>query len=248
MNEDLISIIIPLYNKEKYIQETIENIKNQTYTNWELIIVDDKSTDKSLEIASNYENEKIKIIKNEKNEGADKARNQGLKQAKGRYICFQDADDLWDLQKLEKQKKFMEEKNCAFSYTGFAYMTENGKKIKDVKVQAELGYKEALKNTKILTISTMFDLEKIDKKLLEMPNIESEDIATWWKILKNGYTAYGLNESLVYYRQVKNSITSNKIRSAKNRWNIYRKYEKMTIKKSLYYFAHYAYYAVVKRI
>lgn len=248
VKQELVSIIIPLYNKEKYIEQTIENIKKQTYSNWELIIVDDKSTDKSLDIVKKYKNEKIIIMENKKNYGAAKSRNTGLKYATGRYICFQDADDFWNKRKLEKQVKFMKKNGCAFSYTGFSFITDDGNIIKTVNIQDKLEYKEALKNTRILTSATMFDIEKIDKKLLEMPDIKSEDIATWWNILKKGYIAYGINESLVYYRKTKNSLTSNKLRSAKNRWYIYRKYENFHFFKSLYYFIYYIIYAIIKRM
>lgn len=248
MENNLVSIIIPLYNKEKYIDETINNIKKQTYKNWELIIIDDCSEDNSYDIAKKHQCENIYILKNQYNEGPAISRNKGLEKAVGRYICYQDADDLWDEYKLEKQLKFMKENNCAFSYTGFRYINKKGRIKRRINIQSELTYNEALKDIRILTISTMFDLKKIDKCLLKMPNINSEEIATWWNILRNGYTAYGINEALVYYRKTKKSLTSNKLKSANNRWNIYRKYEKFSIPKSLYYFIHYVYYAIIKRL
>lgn len=249
MYKDLVSIIISLYNKEKYIEETIKNIEEQSYSNWELIIVDDCSDDKSYLIAKKYINKKITVIKNDTRQGVAKTRNKGLELAKGRYICFQDADDLWEKTKLEKQIKFMKEKDCAFSYTAFKYMNKNGEKRKKmVKIQEELTYKEALKNIRILTISVMLDLSKIDRELLKMDDVPSEDIATWWKILEKGYKAYGINECLVYYRQVPNSLTSNKFVSSRNRWNLYRKYKKFSFFKSLYYFLHYVFFAIVKRL
>lgn len=121
----------------------------------------------------------------------------------------------------------------------------NGKKV---NIPYQLNYKDALKNTKILTISVMFDTNKINKNLIIMPNVKSEDVATWWKVLKSGYTAYGLNQVLVYYRRTSNTLTSNKLKSAHNRWNLYRKQEGFSIIKSLYYFSHYAINAVIKRI
>ena len=248
MENNLVSIIIPLYNKEKYIDETINNIKKQTYKNWELIIIDDCSEDNSYDIAKKHQCENIYILKNQYNEGPAISRNKGLEKAVGRYICYQDADDLWDEYKLEKQLKFMKENNCAFSYTGFRYINKKGRIKRRINIQSELTYNEALKDIRILTISTMFDLKKIEKCLLKMPNINSEEIATWWNILRNGYTAYGINEALVYYRKTKKSLTSNKLKSANNRWNIYRKYEKFSIPKSLYYFIHYVYYAIIKRL
>ena len=223
---DLISIIIPVYNAENYIADTIENIKQQTYKNYEIILVDDKSSDNSLEVMKKYSCNNIRIIALHKNKGPAIARNVGIKVAKGRYICFQDADDLWDNKKLEKQIKFMKENNCAFSYTAFQYANKLGQKKKRIlHVPFMLTYKESLKHCRILTISTMFDLEKINKKQIEMPNVKCEDMATWWKILKSGYVAYGLNESLVYYRRTSNTLTSNKLRSSINRWKLYRKFE-----------------------
>ena len=248
MENNLVSIIIPLYNKEKYIDETIINIKKQTYKNWELIVIDDCSGDNSYNIAKKHQCDNIHVLKNQYNEGPAETRNKGLEKARGRYICFQDADDIWDEHKLEKQLEFMMEKQCAFSYTGFRYINKKGKVKRKINISQELKYKEALKDVRILTISTMFDLKKIDKNLLKMPNVPSEEIATWWNILKKGYIAYGINEPLVYYRKTKDSLTSNKLKSAYNRWNIYRKYEKFSISKSLYYFIHYVFYAIIKRL
>ena len=119
----------------------------------------------------------------------------------GRYICFQDADDLWEKDKLEEQLKFMKMKQCAFSYTGFKFKYKN--KYKILNVQPELTYKRALINIKILTIAVMFDITKIDKELLKMSDIQNEEISTWYKILRNGYVAYGINELLVIYRKTK---------------------------------------------
>ena len=249
MYKDLVSIIISLYNKEKYIEETIKNIEEQSYSNWELIIVDDCSSDNSFQIAQKYVSQNVTVIRNDERKGVSNTRNRGLELAKGRYICFQDADDLWENTKLEKQLKFMKEKDCAFSYTAFEYMSKDGKKKgRTVKVQERLTYKEALKNIRILTISAMIDTSKIDKSLLIMPDIPSEDIATWWGILEKGYIAYGINECLVYYRQVPHSLTSNKFVSSRNRWNLYRKYKKISFFKSLYYFLHYVFFAIVKRL
>lgn len=244
-----VTIIIPLYNKQNYIEDTIKNIISQTYTNWHLIIVDDCSTDNSLQIAKKYESSKIKIIENPQNYGVAKTRNIGLENAITDYVCFQDADDLWDVQKLEKQVNFMQKQNCAFSYTGFKYMKENGKiNKKSIKIPEKLTYKEALKNTKILSITNMFNTKLIDKNLLKMPKVPAEDMATWWNILKHGYVAYGINEPLAYYRQVKKSLSANKLKSAKMRWNLYRKCEGFSIGKSLYYFVHYVFFAITKRI
>lgn len=245
--QDKISIIIPIHNEEKWIKATIDNIKEQTYKNYEIILVNDASNDDSKSIIERYNEENIKIINLEKNQGAAIARNQGIKIATGRYICFQDADDLWDKYKLEKQLEFMRKNNCAFSYTSFEYF--NNEKTKKVIVPKVLDYKTALKDTKILTISVMIDREKISNDLIYMPNIKSsEDIATWWKILKNGHIAYGIEDVLVYYRIGKKSLSSNKIKSAIGRWKVYYKIEKLGFIKSIYYFGFYVFNAIKKRI
>ena len=249
MKEPKISIIIPVYNAEKYIEETIENIKKQTYQNYEIILIDDASTDKSVEKITPYLSENIKLIKLKQNSGPAVARNRGIQEATGRYICFQDADDLWHKQKLEKQLKFMEEKDCAFSYTAFEYTDESGiTKGKKINVPKTLEYKEALKNTRILTIAVMFDTTKISKQQIYMPNVKSEDVATWWAILKKGYKAYGLNEALVYYRRGHKTLTSNKFTWQRNRWKLYRQTEKLSFIQSCYYFCHYMVNGIVKRI
>lgn len=248
--EPKVTVIIPVYNAGKCIKRTIENIDEQTYGNIEIILIDDYSKDNSLDIIKNLLDGKItkeiKLIINKKNIGVAVSRNIGIKEATGRYICFQDADDLWDKDKIKKQVQFMKEKNCAFSYTAFSYVYKNRKK--EVYISEKLGYKKALKDTRILVSSAMFDTEKINKELLFMPNIGAEDIATWWNILKKNYIAYGLNEILVYYIQNKNSRSSNKIKSAINRWNVYRKIEGFGIFKTIYYFLFYIFYGIKKRV
>lgn len=249
MVDELVSIIIPVYNAEKYIKETIKTIADQTYTNWEAIFVDDCSTDKSASIIEEQLSSKIKLIRLKKNLGTAIARNAGIKEAKGRYLSFLDADDLWEKNKIEKQLEFMKENNYHFSYTAFKFVDEkNEKQSRKISVQKELTYKEALKNTRILSIAVMIDLKYIPKKDCYMENAMNEDIATWWKLLKKGNIAYGLNDVLVYYRRHKESKTCNKLRNARYRWELYRKEEGLSILKSIYYFIHYAFYGIIKRV
>lgn len=253
MKNDLVSIIIPVYNAEDFILETIKTVENQTYKNWELIMVDDLSTDKSKNIIENYikKNNKsnIELISLEKKGMASGARNFGIEKAKGRYICFLDADDLWTKDKLKKQISFMQNNNCAFSFTGYEFADNLGiPKGTKVFVPEQLTYKMALKNTTIWTTTVMFDINKISKDLIKMPNIKSEDTATWWKILRNGYTAYGLNEILAFYRRSSGTLSSNKFEAIRRIWNLYRNYEKLNILYSLYNFIFYAFNAIKRRI
>ena len=252
MESNLVSIIVPVYNSEKFIKDTISTVQKQTYNNWELILVDDASTDNGINIIESYsQNDKrIKLIKLETNSGAAIARNKGIEYANGEYIAFLDSDDLWHKEKLEKQLNFMKANDYSFSFTGYEFADENGNgNGKIVQVPKSLNYKQALKNTIISTITVMFDMKKLNKKDIEMPNIrKGQDTATWWKILKNNNIAYGLNESLSIYRRTKNTLSSNKFMALKRTWNLYRKVEKISILASIYYFIWYLYNTIKKRV
>ena len=252
MKKDLISIVIPVYNAEKYLNDTINTFFNQTYKNWEAIFIDDCSNDNSRKIIEDYSNKdkRIKYYCQEKNGGPALARNRGVDLAKGQFFCYMDADDLWQEDKLEKQINFMKEKECAFSYTSYEFSNEDGIPTgKRVIAKETLKYEQALKNTIISTITVMFDLSKIDKELIKMPDLKYvEDTATWWKILRNGYVAYGIPKVFSYYRRMKNSNSSNKLRTQKPLWNLYREVEKISFIKSIYCLFWKNVHAVLRRI
>lgn len=237
--EELVSIIIPVYNAERFLEETINNIMSQTYENWEAIFVDDCSIDNSFHILEKYEkiDKRIRIYKMNKNVGNPSyPRNFGVQNANGRFLCFIDADDKWDIDKLERQINFMKEKKCAFSYHSYEFANEkcipNGKKVLAREI---LTYKQSLKNNIISTITVMFDITKIEKELIKMPNIKYvEDTATWWKILRNGYVAYGITDLFSYYRRIPNTNSSNKFKTQKYLWLLYRNEEKLNIIYSMY--------------
>lgn len=247
---NLISIIVPVYNAEQFLEDTIKSVINQTYENWELLLVNDSSTDKSKEIASQYISNKIKWIEMDTNSGAALTRNKGIEMSKGRYICFIDADDLWEKDKLEKQIKFMQENKCAFSFTGYEFADSNGiPNGKKVYVPSTITYKQALKNTTIWTSTVMFDMDKLKKEDIYMPNVKrGQDTATWWKVLKKIDCAYGLNEILSYYRRTNNSLSSNKIKALKRTWNLYRNVEHLNLFYSVYNFIWYCINAVRRRV
>lgn len=251
--KSLVSIIVPVYNIEKYITETIDCVRQQTCRDWELLLVEDGSTDNTVEVILSYmervQDERIRLIRQPSNVGAARTRNRGLEEAQGRYIAYLDADDLWSPEKLEHQLAFMEEKQAAFAFTGYEFADEEGRGTgKVVRVPQTLTYKEALKNTTIFTTTVMFDTDKISKELLVMPVIKSEDTALWWKVLRNGYVAYGLDENLVKYRRAGKSLSSNKLEAVRRIWNLYRKAEGMGVFSSAYHFCFWAVRAVVRRI
>ena len=250
--EDLVSIVIPVYNCEKFLKDTINTLQSQTYKNWEALFVNDCSKDKSAEIIEkeSLKDNRIKLINLKENSGAAIARNTGMEKAKGRFIAFLDSDDLWKEEKLEKQLKFIKEGNYAFTFTSYEFVTEDGAKTgKIVKVPSKINYKQALKNTTIFTSTVIFDVKQLGKELIKMPNVKrGQDSATWWKVLKNGNIAYGLDENLSFYRRSENTLSSNKFKALKRTWNLYRNVEHLSIPKSLYNFFWYCINAVRRRI
>lgn len=250
---DLVSIIVPVYNVENFIEETIDCVLAQTYSDWELLLVEDRSTDSTVMLIGQYMKKtgdgRIRLISQPSNMGAARARNRGLKEAKGRYIAYLDADDLWEPEKLEKELAFMKEKDAAFVFTGYEFADETGRGTgKVVHVPEKLTYKQALSNTTIFTTTVMFDLEKLPREQLEMPVMKSEDTALWFRVLRSGVTAYGLDENLVKYRRAGKSLSSNKLEAIRRIWNLYRRAEGMNIISSVWHFCFWALRAVKRRI
>lgn len=245
--EDLVSIITAAYNAEQYLEETIKSVLNQTYKNWELIIVDDNSSDKTYEIASRYsqKDNRIKVVKLHKNLGPAAARNIAIKKSKGRYIAFLDSDDLWLPEKLILQTKFMKEKKLCFCYCSYRIIDESNNILGDFIVPTQITYTDLLKTNYIGCSTVVFDSFKLGK--LFMPNIlKRQDYGLWLKILKKIKVAYGIKEPLVLYRLRKKSVSSNKLIAAKYQWKIYRDLEKLSFFKSLYFFLHYAWHGICK--
>lgn len=250
MPEIKVSIIIPVYNAASFIRDTIESVKNQTYTNWELILVDDCSSDESVSIIKEYlSDERIVLMQNENNLRAAKSRNNGILKATGDYLCFLDSDDIWMRDKLQIQLEFMREKDVAFSYTAYEFGDESAKGLgKYVQVLPKLSYEKALSRTIIFTSTVMFDLSKLSKEDIFMPDVFSEDTATWWKILKKGYKAYGIPKVLTIYRRPAKSLSSNKFEAIKRIWNLYRNVEKLNVLKSARCFVLWALRATLRRL
>lgn len=252
MNET-VSIIVPVYNAEKYILDTIEHVAAQTYEDWELLLVVDGGGDASARMIREYKeshgDNRLRILENRENMGAARARNRGLREAVGRYIAYVDADDLWRPDKLQEQLQFMRERQAAFTFTGYEFADEQGMGTgKVVHVPSRLSYREALKNTTVFTSTVMFDTGKIPRELLEMPDIKSEDTALWWKVLRNGYTAYGLDRNLVLYRRPARSLSSNKLEAVRRIWNLYRRAEGLSVPVSAWNFCFWAWRAVKRRV
>ncbi|RBP02777.1 glycosyltransferase family 2 protein [Rossellomorea aquimaris] len=243
MNTPLVSIITPVYNAEKFIEETIDSVLNQTYSNWEMILINDQSPDNSKDIILSMakQDSRIRLIDLDENSGAAIARNKGIDASNGQFIAFLDSDDLWHPQKLEKQIEFLLQNDYAFSFTSYELMEENGTKTgKTVNVPSKMEYEDLLRNTIIGCLTVILDKNKIGE--IKMVDIRTrQDFVLWLNILKRGFTAYGLNEPLAYYRKVEGSISSNKVKAAKRNWQVYREIEKLSFFKSVRVFLGYAY-------
>ncbi len=249
----MISIIVPVYNAEAFIRQTVEMVQAQTYINWELILVDDCSKDNSCKIIEDYleENpdERIRLIKKEKNEGAALSRNRGIREAKGRYIAFLDADDVWLAHKLQTQMEFMKKEDAGFVFSAYEFGDEEAVGTgKIVHVPDRLSYKKALSRTVIFTTTVLLDTEKISRDFIYMPNVPSEDSATWWQILRAGHVARGIDEVLAIYRRPGKSLSSNKLKAIQRIWYLYREVEKLPLLTSCIAFVGWAYRATVRRI
>ena len=242
MKKSLVSIITPMYNSGKFIKNTIDSVLNQTYQEWEMIIVDDCSTDISPDIVKYYAetDDRIKYIKTDENKGVSNARNIALKNAKGQYIAFLDSDDIWAYKKLENQIKFMKEKECVISFTSYELINEQNEKLgKIVSVPESIDYKTLLKGNILGCLTVMIDKSKLDFEV-KMSGVKHEDYVLWLSILKKGYIAYGIDEVLAKYRKSLTSLSGNKLKSAMWTWNIYRNVENIPIYKSIYYFINYS--------
>ena len=237
LSDDLVSIIMPAYNSELYIKESIYSVIKQTYNNWELIIINDASKDETLEIIKEValNNSKIKIINLIKNVGVSKARNKGIEFSQGRYIAFLDSDDIWLPKKLEIQIEFMKKNEVSFSFTQYRVFNENvldcGKLI-DVSIK--LSYNDLLKGNTIGCLTVILDKKNILN--FRMSNDRHEDYLAWLNILRMGNYAYGIKEDLARYRISKNSLTANKFKSAFWTWSVYRSIENISILDAFCYF------------
>ncbi|TSB48365.1 glycosyltransferase family 2 protein [Alkalicoccobacillus porphyridii] len=244
----LVSIVTPVFNSERFLIETVQSILAQTYSNWELFLVDDGSTDQSITIARDFaeKDERIKHILLEENQGAAGARNTGIMMANGRYVAFLDSDDLWAPQKLEKQVEFMETNEYVFSFTSYRIIREDGKeREKVIRAPEVVTYESLLKNTIIGCLTVMLNIKVLGK--VQMPTIRTrQDFMLWLNILKQGRKAHGLDMELASYRKVTNSISSNKLKTAKRNWMIYRHHEGLPFLRACFVFASYAWHGFKK--
>lgn len=242
----LVSVIMPCYNSAEYIGDSIDSVIAQTYENWELIIIDDCSTDNSLEIIEKYKDTRIRILRNSENSGAAVSRNNGIDTAQGRYIAFLDSDDLWLPEKLSHQLEYMQARGCRFSFSHY-FFDKGEEGISEFSPKRdEYGYKDILKHCYIACPTVIYDAERLGKVYMPTDAVKREDFGCWLSILKRGVKAFCLHESLVTVKIHVGSVSYNKTKMIKHQWNVYRRVEKLSLVKSVYYMAHWAIKGLLK--
>ena len=246
-NKDLVSIVMPTFNCGEYIRETIKTVLQQTYNNWELIIIDDASSDNTSEVVEEFvkKDNRIKYSTFKENSGAAAARNMAIELAGGRYIAFLDSDDLWYPSKLEKQIEFMQKNNYAISCTAYEQIDEKGRPVgKIIKTIKRTDYNRLLLDCPVGNSTVMYDVSKLGK--FEVPNIRKRnDDALWLQMLKKEKYIWGMPEVLMKYRIRGNSISSNKLKVIKYHWILYRQIEHLGVLRSAF---HIAYWCAIKVI
>ena len=225
MDIPLISVITPIYNSEKFLEAAIASVQNQTYPNWELILIDDASTDKSEKIAKEFFSEDPRIIyeKLPINQGPAVSRNRGIELARGEYIAFLDSDDFWAPDKLEIQLEFMQKNNCEVSFTSYLHVDEDGNSLgKRIVAMPVLTYEKQLRNNYIGNLTGMYRSTTIGKVFCPLLR-KRQDWALWLEAIRlSGKPALGIPLDLSFYRKRKDSISTNKFGLIKHNFFFYK--------------------------
>lgn len=245
IQKGLVSIITPTYNCGAFIGETIKSVLSQTYEDWEMIIVDDCSTDDTENIVKEYteKDDRVRYYKLKKNSGPAVARNEAMHHAKGEYMAFLDSDDLWMPDKLVRQIRWMELNGYPFSNTSYEQIDERGQSLGRVaKSIGKTGYSRLLLDCPVGNSTVMYNVEKMG--YFEVPDIRKRnDDALWLKMLKKEKYMYGMPDVLMKYRIRGNSVSSNKFKLVKYHWILYRNIEHLSVWRSLF---HIGYWGIIK--
>lgn len=242
------SIIITTYNLDKYIAKTLNSVENQTYTNYNVIIIDDCSIDDTVNIVKSFIQNKpnYTLICNKHNRGVVYSRNLGFSMADKDYIAILDGDDVWTDDKLYVQNKYLTQNKVDILCSDYLFIDKDGNHINNIyRTKENISYDDLLKQNYIGCSTAVFT-RSLTKKYKMIADFGHEDYVFWLTLLKHGATAKGINKPLVNYRVLKDSRSNNKWLAAKNRFKIYRKYLNLSLVKSLIYFAHYAVSGFIK--
>lgn len=248
MDFPMVSVVMPVYNASRFLEEAVSSVLNQTYQNLELIMVDDCSTDRSLEIAYSFseKDSRVKVLALSRNGGVANARNKGIAAAEGKYIALLDSDDFWESAKLEKQIALMERASADISYCSFDLVNEQGSRTgSPFLVPPSTNYQEMLTRCVFNCCTSVFKAELMKQHPFRLDQYH-EDYVLWMELMSLPIKAVGVQEILAHNRQVGNSRSHNKFGAAKERWKIYRETFGFGIFKSAWIFAQYAWKGVKK--
>lgn len=219
----LVSIITPAYQAARFIGETIASVRAQTYPHWELIVVDDHSSDSTCEIVERIarDDERVKLVRQSANLGPVESRDTALKLSTGQFVAFLDSDDVWLPQKLERQLSYMRSQKAAISFTRFRRISEDGSRVgRLIPIPRRLSYSQLLKNTAMATSTVVIDRRMVGP--FAMTRTACDDFALWLEIVSRGFDSHGLDDDLMRYRVVSSSFSRNKRKYALKVWRTYR--------------------------
>lgn len=239
---------MPAYNAAAFLPAAIQSVLNQTYSNWELLIVDDASADTTKDIAAEWAQRepRISLTIQPRNGGVTRARNTALEKSRGDYIAFLDSDDLWDPEKVEKQVRFMESSGCLICYTPYRRIDENNNVLGHVRPPVRICYADLLKSNFIGNLTGVYNKKVLGIQYLE--DFRHEDYVAWLELIKKAGEARSVNEELASYRVYTGSTSSNKIRTIAWQWRIYRESQALSWLRSAWLLGCYGIYAVLKRV
>lgn len=249
MEKGLVSIITPIYNGARYVSQTIQSVLSQSYANWEMIIIDDGSHDDSCLIINEFTKIEPRIqLFSQKNGGSAAARNNGIRRARGQYICLLDADDTWEPQFLQSQLTFMTQNGALLACSSHRRIDDNSVEIlKPFVVPFKVGYQDLLRSCSISCLTGIYDTEPFGKVYLkeEFKSLR-DDYIYWLEIIKKVEFAYGNPEILASYRMLNNSATRKKSKLIVPQFRVFHQVEKLGIIKSLYYLINWALFGFLK--
>ncbi len=246
-----VSVVIPVYNCESYVEQALRSVLDQSVDDIEVIVVDDASTDSSLQVLNRLASQdaRVRVLSSSLNSGQGACRNRGVREARGRYLAFQDSDDLWLPGKLKRQLEFMRQRELPFSFCGYGTIDETGEVIiADLKIPHQTDYLSLLKSNTICTPAVIYDRELLgDIVMLERPR-RREDLISWLNVSKQlGGRLYGIPEPLCMVRRMPGSSSSNKFKTLAWQWAVYRDIAEFGLLRSLFYLGAFAVTSLAKR-
>ena len=241
MSADLVSVVMPAYNCERFIDEAIASVHEQTHANWQLLVVDDCSRDGTREVARSWatRDARIALVALTENGGSSYARNAGLRQCSGRYVAFLDADDAWHPDKLVRQLRFMDVQAASFSFTAYRKVGPAGPGGV-IRALDSVSWRDMLKGNRIGCSTVVLDASTLPEIRFPTSLGRQEDYALWLALLRGGMRARGLDEPLCRYRVHPGSKSARKLASVSAQWQVYRDFEKLSYPHAAWYLAHYA--------